>query len=269
MSLSVMTCNLRVWTNSDGPNAWPYRRDGLSQLIRERNPLLLGTQEGLAPMLADLDERLPEYSRVGEGREGGSGGEYNALYYHESLGQPLEHGQFWLSDTPDVPGSVAWDSSLPRICTWAVFHIPWTRSTVAAFNCHFDHLGTQARSHSARLVWQRMHPCCTAGIPCILMGDFNCEPGSEPHRYLRQYLSDGLESSQISGIGTFHGFTGENSGGPIDWILASPGTVFSAVEILTQKQNGRYLSDHFPVWAEVQVQETKTPRFWDRNEGLR
>ncbi len=253
MSLSVMTCNLRVWTESDGSNAWPYRRDELAQLIWKRKPLVLGTQEGLATMLADLDQRLPEYSRVGKGREGGSAGEHNVLYYHESLGQPLEHSQFWLSDTPDQPGSMAWDSSLPRICTWAVFYVPWTRSTVAVFNCHLDHRGAQARSQAARVIWQRMQPCFTTGIPCILMGDFNCEPGSEPHRYLRQYLVDGLESVRMSHIGTFHGFTGESSGGPIDWILASRGTNFSVVEVLRQKQNGRYPSDHFPVWAQLEV----------------
>ena len=61
--------NLRYWNQEDGEHSWPNRRDSVARLIAEKNPLVAGTQEGLYPMLCDLDARLPSYERIGQGRK--------------------------------------------------------------------------------------------------------------------------------------------------------------------------------------------------------
>src|ERR687893_220753 len=81
-SLRVMTFNLRYDTPSDGPNAWPHRRDWVAALIRFHAPDAIGVQEALAHMLGDLDARLPGFARVGVGRaDGRAGGEFSAILY--------------------------------------------------------------------------------------------------------------------------------------------------------------------------------------------
>lgn len=49
--LRIMTFNLRLDLASDGPNAWPYRRDWVASLIRFHAPDAIGVQEALAHML--------------------------------------------------------------------------------------------------------------------------------------------------------------------------------------------------------------------------
>ncbi|HVM45353.1 MAG TPA: endonuclease/exonuclease/phosphatase family protein, partial [Candidatus Thermoplasmatota archaeon] len=61
----MLTFNLRRATRQDGPNAWERRRDAVGALIRRHAPDVVATQEGTLPMLRDLDERLPDYERVG------------------------------------------------------------------------------------------------------------------------------------------------------------------------------------------------------------
>jgi hypothetical protein len=71
LPLRIMSFNLRLDVASDGPNAWPHRRDWVASLIRFHAPDAVGVQEALAHMLTDLDARLPGFARVGVGRADG------------------------------------------------------------------------------------------------------------------------------------------------------------------------------------------------------
>src|SRR6478672_8743746 len=80
--LRVMTFNIRYNNPGDGPNAWPLRKAWVAQLIRFHDADVIGVQEALYGMLADLDTLLPEYSRIGVGRtDGKMAGEYSAILY--------------------------------------------------------------------------------------------------------------------------------------------------------------------------------------------
>ena len=54
---NAATYNLRFNLASDGPNAWPHRRDAVRALIRHHEIDLLGTQEGLIDQIEDLECR--------------------------------------------------------------------------------------------------------------------------------------------------------------------------------------------------------------------
>src|SRR4051812_12931083 len=69
--MRVMSFNLRYDNAGDGPNAWPLRKAWVAQLIRFHDADVVGVQEALSGMLADLDTLLPEYSRIGVGRTDG------------------------------------------------------------------------------------------------------------------------------------------------------------------------------------------------------
>ena len=253
MNFNVMTFNLRYWNERDGENAWPNRKDQVAQVILKYDPLVIGIQEGLYPMLQDLDQRLPQYARVGEGREGVTAGEFSAIYYRKDLLEVKHVDQMWLSETPDMVGSKSWDSSLCRICTWALFEVKETKNQFMMFNTHMDHIGEVARLNGARLIWARMKEHVEKGLPCLLTGDLNCRPEAEPIQYLRSHLVDAAACYGKDLIGTAHNFTGETDEGPIDYIFHTPNITVNDVRIIKDHENGRYPSDHFPVWANVDL----------------
>ncbi len=188
MHIKVMSFNLRYDNPGDGLNAWGTRKTRVRAAVRKHDPLLVGTQEGLAGMLQDLDGLLPGYARVGEGRRGGSEDEHTAIYFKEDELALDDWGQFWLSEEPAKAGSISWDSNLPRICTWASFRFAnqqntgMTGQTLRIYNTHLDHIGERARQEGASLIWQMIlkHASNDSGeqVPVLLTGDFNSYPDS-------------------------------------------------------------------------------------------
>ena len=99
-----MTYNLK-FASTNPPNAWPVRRPLMREVIRQIAPDVIGTQEGLYEQLKDIAADLPEYDWIGLGREGGSRGEFMAVFYRKARFEPLAFDHFWLSGTPEVIGS--------------------------------------------------------------------------------------------------------------------------------------------------------------------
>ncbi len=182
-ALRVMSFNLRYNNTGDGPNAWPHRKAWVAQLIRFHDADVIGVQEALDGMLADLDTLLPEFARVGVGRaDGKTKGEYSAILYKRDRLEVLENKTFWLSPTPEVPGSKGWDAALERIATWGRFRDRATGCAYVHLNTHFDHIGEQARQESARLIRERLASIDAAGLPLIMTGDLNSRPTSVGYR---------------------------------------------------------------------------------------
>lgn len=251
MIVDVMSFNLRYWNEGDGENSWPHRLQAVKMVIDKYQPVVLGTQEGLPTMLAGLDAILPGYERFGSGRDKDRTGEHNAVYYRPDQLKLVEQGQFWLSTEPEVPGSRSWDSSLPRICTWGVFEPIGAGARFAVFNTHLDHAGEEARRNGAEIIWERMAPLAAGGMPCILMGDFNCEPADAPVQLFRSHLRDALMEKNAGGA-TFHGFSGLSLSW-IDYIFATPDVEVVEAAIVKDRVDGRFPSDHFPITARLSL----------------
>jgi endonuclease/exonuclease/phosphatase family metal-dependent hydrolase len=261
--LRVMSFNLRVKTILDSlGNSWNSRKELLVSTIRQFDPDLLGTQEGLATQIDYLSRELDDYDWVGAGRnDGNRGGEMCAIFYRKSRFQLLDSGHFWLSDTPSVPGSKSWGSAWPRMVTWVKLR-PRGRGPAGGefcmFNTHFDVFGARARVESARLLRAKMH-LIAGNLPCIITGDFNDQPGSEPYQTLlagdgkSTRLTDVYRASnprpRPDGEGTRHKFKGATDGPRIDWILTSAGFQPTQAQILHANRDGKFPSDHFPVVA--------------------
>ncbi len=248
----AMSCNVRYGTADDGPDRWPNRRDALAAQIAAAAPAILGVQEALGFQLDFLAERLPHHRRFGQGREGGARGEHAALFVDARRFAVVASGDFWLSETPDVVGSVGWDATLPRICTWAHVRDLGSGRELHVWNVHFDHRGADARLRSAELLARRL--AATAG-PHIVLGDLNAGEDSAPLAVLRAAgLRDTFREVHPDAIdvGTFHGFRGSRGGAKIDYVLAGPGLRTAAASILAEPgPNGRWPSDHHLVVAEL------------------
>jgi len=257
-SLCVMTYNLR-YASTNPPNAWPVRRPIMREVIQKAAPDVLGTQEGLYWQLKELASDLPEFDWIGLGREGGSKGEFMAVFYRKARLEPLAYDHFWLSDTPDVMGSTTWSNRTRRMVTWIKFRDRTVGNEFLLFNTHFDHEIQMAREKSAQLVRDRIAGLSTK-LPILLIGDFNAAAQTNKAYQIltgEQFLADAwLSARQHSGegIGTFNDFKGIKANGPrIDWILTRGQITVDSMEILTFARNGQFPSDHFPVIARVRL----------------
>ncbi len=261
-TIRVMSFNIRYGTAADGENRWENRKDFVVETIRSFDPDLLGTQETLSFQRDYLREQLPGYDVIGVGRnDGREEGEMMALFYRKDRFEELEHGHFWLSETPDVIGSKSWDSSLPRMVTWVCLRdrLQPDAPPITFFNTHFDHVGTTARLESARLLRTRIAAAAQSG-PAIVTGDFNAGEPSPPHEAL--FGTAGDEPSPVVDAfrqqhpdrsaeeGTFSGFAVDNRSGPrIDWIGVTRDWHVQESAIDRTSRDGRTPSDHFPATA--------------------
>ena len=252
----VMTFNLR-YASPKPPNSWPERRPVMRECIEKMDPDLIGTQEGLYPQIKDLASDLPSYEWLGLGREGGSRGEYMAVFYRKSRFEPLEYDHFWLSDTPDVIGSRSWTNTVRRMVTWVKFLDRFAGQEFFLWNTHFDHQVQGSREKSAALVRSRIEALKTT-LPLLLIGDFNATAGANAAYSILVndgFLTDTWNSAKERRgeiVRTFHNFNGPVAGDArIDWILSRGPVACDATEIVTFQKNGQYPSDHFPVMSWV------------------
>ncbi len=252
-ALRVMTYNLR-FASPTGPEAWPHRRPLMAECIRSVNPDLMGTQEGLYQQLKDLAGDLPEYDWIGLGREGGSKGEFMAVFFRKARLDPVAFDHFWLSDTPNVIGSTTWGNSNRRMVTWIRFLDRQTRKEFYLFNTHFDHQVQVAREKSAQLLRQRIQDLEPV-LPVIVTGDFNAGAQNKAHAILvaDDFLSDTWDTAaqrKGEGLGTFNGFKAvPQNNTRIDWILTRGKVAVESEEIVTFSRQGRFPSDHCPLTA--------------------
>ncbi len=265
--LGVMTYNIRYGTARDGESAWDLRKAALVEVIRSRMPDLLGTQEGLDFQVAFLAENLPEYEWFALGRDPDGAGEHMAVFYRRDRFRRIDGGHFWLSETPDRPGTLSWDSSLNRMATWVRLEDRDSGSELLFLNTHLDHRSAWAREQGAALIAARLTELAKDGI-AIVVGDFNSAAEASPayDALTGAGLADAwLSASEQAGpAGTCPGFVpGERPDVPrIDWILASPTLRVRRCEVLTDTHEGRYPSDHLPVYAvfEAQVSQPDSPQ---------
>ncbi|HYQ67320.1 endonuclease/exonuclease/phosphatase family protein [Actinophytocola sp.] len=252
--LRVMTFNLR-YASARSPHQWARRRPVMAELIRRERPTVLGTQEGLAGQLRDLDADLPDhYDRVGQGRGGGDRDEFVAVYFDTRRLVPMAHGDFWLSDTPAVPGSASWGNTTSRMATWVRFRDRRTGRALVVVNTHLDNVSETARVRGAELL-RDMIGAFDPGLPVILTGDFNAPAGrSAVYRTLTAGLADSWTAAATHlspRYATFHGFRPPRPGDRIDWILTRGAVSVPAAGIDTFTRGGESPSDHFPVEALV------------------
>lgn len=260
--LNVMTFNIRLNISSDSLNAWPYRKDKVASQILFHEVHLLGVQEALHDQMMDLKERLPKFRYVGGGRDDGKEkGEYSAIFYDTTRLQLLQTKMFWLSESPEVPGSKSWDAAITRMVTWARFRDRKTKKIFYAFNTHFDHIGKVARRESAKIVLRKVQEIAGT-VPVIFTGDFNAEPADEPIRVIMDkndplHLVDTKEISMTphyGPTGTFNAFKSkERNDQPIDYIFIKGKWNVLTHATLSQTWDGRFASDHFSVLATLKL----------------
>jgi endonuclease/exonuclease/phosphatase family metal-dependent hydrolase len=256
-SINILSWNIRLYNNWDGPNIWENRKEEVKGLILFYEADILCTQEGVKSQLVFLRDSVGGYDYIGVGRDDGKDkGEFSAIFYRKDRFEVKEQGTFWLSETPGEV-SKGWDAAIVRVCTWGVFSDKESKKQFMVFNTHFDHMGQLARENSARLIVAKMKELNTKNLPVILAGDFNSTPDSKPYQVMAAEYTDARFISEIPAYGplaTFNGFRiDQEPTERIDYIFINGKTRVKRYAVLTNSQGQRYPSDHFPVFTELVI----------------
>ncbi len=255
-TLKMMTYNIRLDVDSDGTNAWSFRKEYFSSQIQFYNPDVFGIQEAKPNQVIDISKALLEYNNVGIGRDGIGQGESSNIFYKKEKFTVKESNTFWLSETPNII-SKGWDAALNRVCTYALFKDLKTKQLFWVFNTHLDHIGEQARTKGIELILSKIKELNTKNYPVILMGDLNSEPQDERILLLKKTMDDTRAVSlekPFGPSGTFNNFKhNEPVTKLIDYIFISKNSILKVKKyaILSDSKDLKYPSDHLPVYVEI------------------
>lgn len=261
-TVNVMTFNMRdVTLNDPSPNDWISRLPRCVTVINNSNPGVIGLQEATGSQIGDLLSDLPNYSLAGSGT-------HTVLFYDKTKYKVIENGAFWLSETPDISGSIGWDAIYERVCTWAIFEDLNTGKSFYGFNTHYSHVGANARLESSKLIAQRIADRTHPEFPFFFTGDFNAAEGSSPINYLQSDVNNPVKMNDSYrdihpnevNSGTYHYYSGTKTENKIDYVFAETGTfTTTSADIIHYNENGNYPTDHYPVEAVIKFNEATTP----------
>jgi len=256
--IRIMSYNIWFDNPENSQNPWAERKFGIKETIENLKPDIFCLQEALDHQVRFLE--FGKFKSFGVGRDDGKkAGEYSAIFYDTVRFSMLEGGNFWLSETPDQPGSKGWDAVCVRIATWIQLKDLINGKSFFVFNTHFDHVGDTARLESAKLIKQKVKEIA-GDRPVILTGDFNCKNYSEPYlvitgRELGNPLTDSRYMATKLLSGPNYSFVGSefkgSEGHIIDHIFVSQNLKVQKAFIEENCHHGKCPSDHLPVFAEV------------------
>lgn len=252
--VNIVTYNIRYNNPGDGQHAWPNRKSDVINLLKFHQADIFCLQEALEGQVKEVDAAFNGFTYTGVGRDDGkTAGEYAPVFYNTQRFAEKDVGHFWLSEDPYSPVK-GWDAACVRICTWVKLEERSTGRTLVVFNTHFDHVGILARKNAADLIIEKIGQL-KGDSPVILCGDFNLPPASAPIEKIAAYLSDAYHVTELpphGATGTWSGFTCEDEQGDrIDYIFVSGDLRVKRYAALTDSRDGRFFSDHLPVFVEL------------------
>ncbi|KAH6690350.1 endonuclease/exonuclease/phosphatase family protein [Plectosphaerella plurivora] len=267
-----------------GEPHWNDRRGKLgAQLNYEtagRPESLVCMQEVVESQLHDVTRSLGDtWTSIGVGRDDGiARGEFSPILYRPDTWNLVGNTTYWLSETPEVIGSVGWDAALPRIVTVGHFEHVKTGLPLVYMCTHFDHVGQVARREAASLLVRLAEAYAESAsadsdepTPVFLGGDLNITPDNPA---FHEMIADGhfsdvrdvVDESRIHGhFKTFTGFSERafEQNTRIDHVFVWRADVRD-MNILTygvlenRFDDGLWLSDHRPVVVDVEFAVNRT-----------
>ena len=252
MKIKACTFNIRMATERDGINEFKYRTGRILDVIVKEKPDIIGFQEVMESGRELFQKELTDYVVLGCGRYKNYDGEGVSLAFRKDRFMLLSYENFWLSDYPEESESFfSADQSInPREAQIAVL-VTEKGEKILFANTHLDDLGKTARLLGADRLVSKIG---TYGdLPTVVTGDMNAVYGDpEIDRFLKWKKGRLQDMTKDSG-GTFHGYGKCTAPYKIDYIFSTgtptaPG--YCAEDIPVE---GVYISDHYPVFAEIEL----------------
>jgi len=255
----VMSFNIRLSGADQGKNDWQNRKSLLLKTIKGLNPDIIGFQEVKNDQLEYLKDNLTDYDYYSVGRDDGKQrGEHASIFFKKDAFTLVEKGTWWLSDTPDTPGSRTWNHDQPRITSWLALSIKDSNEDfLYVFNTHWScFVEEDARNKSALLTQEKIKNIAD-GKPFIFLGDLNTNEDKDAYKILMDRthitMTDTfrfIHPHRSENEGTVHAFNGTRKGSRIDFIFTNLNV--QNAEIHYTEYQGQYPSDHFPITTRIE-----------------
>lgn len=254
--IKIVTFNLRyLWlAHSDSVNSFAFRAGLIYDKIRREKPDVIAFQEVVPTHLDVLQKLLPEYMFYGHFRNADYTGEGLYTAVRKDCFQVLAYETFWLSPTPFVSGSRFPDQSMnPRMCVVTAVRHTESGKVIRLYNIHLDDLSDEARIEGIRCVLRQMNRIneTTLALPTMILGDYNATPESKTIRFCRENREPMLIDITAHIENTFHDYGRTEK--KIDYIFVTEEIANAVIctDIWNTCFEGIYLSDHYPVYTEL------------------
>jgi endonuclease/exonuclease/phosphatase family metal-dependent hydrolase len=252
--MKIMSFNIRC--GNVGEETWEDRIGIVCQTILESNADSVGIQEATPEWMDALKENLShKYDYVGVGRDDGCNkGEYSPVFYLKDKYEAIESDTFWLSETPNEV-SFCWDAVCRRVCSWVRLRNKETDREYVHINTHFDHIGVVARRNSVEMIID--HAKTFTDIPVVFTADMNVVEGTENYNQFvsSDYFDDTKRlAPDTMSFCTYHDTKPEKHPEEvIDYVMINNGFVANKYVVMTEGIDGRFVSDHYPIYAEIEM----------------
>lgn len=252
--LTAMSFNLMA-----GVQAGDERVDHVVDTILKYKPSVIGVQEATDVWMDMLRQKLGDiYGIVGVGRNANCKDEHSAILYLAEDFDLITSGTKWLSKTPDVPGSKLPESHYTRIMTYALLSRKSDEKQFLHVNTHLDYGTTTTEEQTKVAQVQTMFDIINSlpNAPTIITGDFNATVGTPAYDKMvnANYIDSAEHIPSRLRMPTYHGLRG-TTGAPrhIDYIFTTKDFSSAYYRICTEGVNGKDVSDHFPIFAVLNI----------------
>lgn len=264
----VMTFNVLCALCTGEFDPWDDRVAYMADTIERHAPDLIGLQEVLT---AEEVEQI----------RGSLATEYATLFYTTRVGdyadalilyrpdrfEPIEHGFYWLSPTPDTPFSTGFADGfqLARLVVWArMTDLPSGQEILFA-TTHFDN-NSPSQELSAPLLLERTAMLGGGELPTVVVGDFNARPDEPAYEILTQGENGrGFHFDDVFDLARTWSIASNERPAPvydpagrIDHIFVAGApwqSTWWTVDIHAYGESGMYVSDHFAMAAELSASD--------------
>jgi len=251
--MKLVTYNIRCDCGVDGINNFCFRKPFILKKLEKEKPDIVCFQEVMEHQADWLRESMADYIVVGCGRSEDLGGEQMTVAYRKDAFNLMKMDTYWMSETPFVPGSrYEVQSVCPRVNTELVLMERDSKKVFRLINTHLDHEGMPARKCGLMQIVKKLEEeKFFPDVPVIVTGDFNAVPDSEELKVIAEYPGF-INATKDIGT-TWHDYGRRPDFKQIDYVFIKGSISCRGVEKWTDVQDGVYLSDHYPVCADLEL----------------
>ena len=248
--LSVMSFNLRgKEVDESGDFSWASRKKGCLKAIKKYDPDIIFLQEAFAYHKADLMKEFKKHMLVDRSSKPGIvdpevRNNENPIMFRADRYELLDYGSFLLSES--------------RNATWVKLRYKKSGVIFFCFNTQFDEDESSLR-RSSELMADKVKEIAGDDAVIFIGGDFSMSAADRAISPLTSYVKDANYSLKKPDTrASFNGF-GKPGNSPLwpDHILVRNAKAESFEVIDSKKFGPKYISDHYPVFAEFEIRIPK------------
>lgn len=252
--INVASFNQNNILSGDFPDTWNLHVNSVKEMISFQDFDILGVQKADIDKISGLTA-MKEFAYIfNDFRRSDDSIEHSAIFYRKERFEVLDKGDFQYNLQKCAESGEK--NNFDQLCSWVRLKDIHEKQVFVFFSVHFEHLGTTAQQKLAEMTITRIHEVAK-GDPIVLVGGLNALPSSEIYRILNIPLNDAAVVSETAPYGLVRkskGFGGSKiTTDRIDYIFVDDVVNVKKYGVLSDSEELRDQSDHYPVFARISI----------------